>query len=100
MGSRFAYHGADVNKLDDGIKGYTQWREALWLDATLRQAATEAQTDIRATAEVIALRGANGRGCVIGTKRIAERIGCERHLVSRHRTTLIRLGWFTPAGKS
>jgi hypothetical protein len=82
-----------------GIKGYTQWRQALWVDETLRGEAQRCRYDPRAVAEVIGLFGVNGRQCCISAAKVAERIGCSMNTVKNHRTVLIRLGWFTPTGK-
>jgi hypothetical protein len=81
-----------------GIKGYTQWREALWLDETLRAEAKRCEWDPRAVAEVISLRGVNGRNCGISATRVAARLGCSMNTVKTHRATLLRLGWFTATG--
>jgi hypothetical protein len=88
--------------LDSGIKGYTQWRKALWDDDGLRDYARRHRMrgDVRAVAEVIALFGINGRGCAIGTAKVAERIGCDRHTVGQHRRELQQRGWLTVTGQA
>ena len=88
-----------VSRLASGIKGYTQWREALWTDQTLRAEAKRCAYDPRTVAEVIGLRGVNGRYCNISATRVAERIGCSMNTVKTHRTLLTRLGWFTATGR-
>ena len=88
--------------LAGGIKGYTAWRKALWGDKGLRDLYADngrTRWDPRATAEAMALYGANGRGCWAGSETIADVLGCTRRTVERHRRELVNLGWFAVVGK-
>jgi len=91
--------------LDVGIKGYTAWRKALWADEGLRalHAAKGSKNpprwDARSVAEVIAMQGANGRGCFASSEYLAEILGCHRNTVDKARAELLSRGWFTLRGK-
>lgn len=86
--------------LAPGVKGYTQWRKALWTDADLRRqftAGRQNKWDPRQVAEVIAMFGNNGRGCFPSADVVGERLGCRRAVVETRRKQLIADGWFTVA---
>lgn len=87
--------------LAPGIKGYTQWRKALWADPELRNISTGSANhiDLRSVAELIALYGANGRGSTVSIPTVAAALGRSDRAVKTARRTLIGLGWFTVAGK-
>ena len=87
-----------VVKRAPGIKGYHQWRKALWQDSGLREAFTtngnRNRVDLRSVAEVIGLYGQNGRGSFVSAKAVADTIGCSERTVKTARQTLIDAGWF------
>lgn len=83
--------------LADGVKGYTQWRKALWTDDELLKRFTarrQSKWDARQVAEVIAMFGTNGRNCFPSAGVVGERLGCRRAVVDSHRKWLIGNGWF------
>lgn len=81
--------------LASGIKGHTVWQKALFRSKALRDIAAHGKFDIRSIALLIALYGANGRGCFASEETIASQIGCHRNVIGKYRKQLIELGWFT-----
>lgn len=92
--------------LADGVKGYTQWRKALWTDPDLRDrftASRRSKWDARQVAEGIAMFGQNGRDCFPAAETVADVLGCTRAVVERQKRWLIEQGWFVkvrPVGRT